>query len=154
MSEERMSKEDVLAQLRNEWGEFLQRLSYLDALQQDNYLKQKEYESLNDLLNYICGYWSGTLWMIPLSLISSSGAQVVQTGSIDQTTQEYFARLEVEESKNKLPDRPGDMEKKFSRGLKKFIQFVDALSEDDFSDQATYVLILNATFMLYEEHFL
>src|SRR5579859_3734889 len=124
MSEERMSKEDILAQLHNEWGGFLQRLSCLDTLQQDDYLKQKEYESLKDLLNYICGYWSGTLWMVSLSLISSSGAQFVQTGQIDQTTQEYFARLEVEESKNRLPGKPGDIEKKFSKELKKFIQFV------------------------------
>src|SRR5258708_37489683 len=95
MSEESMSRDEVLAQLNDDWSEFLNDFDSLDILQRDDYFKTKKQKTLKDLLICICGYWSGTsgitigLLQNGLFLSDLQSAEKVQADSVENAVDVY-----------------------------------------------------------------
>ena len=122
---ERITRQDVLAVLTKEWGNYVSKFQGLSPEAQAAFLKKQGYQRLADLLSHIVAWWE-------------VGLQAIENFRTDpdykypETNMDAFNARAVEKVRN-LTDY--DVIQAFEKMRRKFVDCVTNLSEDDFQNE-------------------
>jgi len=139
---ERITKQETLAVLADEWGNYAARFRRLSPEEQTVFLRKQGYQRLADLLTHVAAWWEVGLQSIERFKVDPQARQL----EIDV---DPFNAQAVAKVRNATDS---EVIRNFEKMRCTFIDHVIALSEDDFQDERIVNQIRMELVNHFEEH--